>query len=141
MDDKLNAFEMEKRDKTIRELGERERRIKLREQELERRSRLFDMQWKLLEHELMQLANEKEKFKREKSFYNEVKKYNKESSESTVRLKPKMFFLGVRDELSLKKRYRDLLKLFHPDSMNGDVNAMQVINKEYEELKRVYDGN
>ena len=70
----------------------------------------------------------------------QVKKYNKISdSGSDTRMAAKMFFLGVRDELSLKKRYRDLLKLFHPDSMNGDVHAMQAINKEYEEIKRAYD--
>lgn len=140
MDDKMSVFETDKTDKWIRELEQRERRIKLREEELERRSRLFDMQWKLLEHELLQLAGEKEKFKKEKAFYNEVKKQsNQDSSGMEAGIAPKMFFLGVHDELSLKKRYRDLLKLFHPDSMNGDVNAMQAINKEFEELKRAYD--
>ncbi len=140
MDDKMSVFETDKTDKWIRELEQRERRIKLREEELERRSRLFDMQWKLLEHELLQLAGEKEKFKKEKAFYNEVKKQsNQDYSGMETGIAPKMFFLGVHDELSLKKRYRDLLKLFHPDSMNGDVNAMQAINKEFEELKRAYD--
>lgn len=140
MDDTMSVFETDKTDKWIQELEQRERRIKLREEELERRSRLFDMQWKLLEHELLQLAGEKEKLKKEQAFYNEVKKQNNKNypgMESGI--VPKMFFLGVHDELSLKKRYRDLLKLFHPDSMNGDVNAMQAINKEYEELKRAYD--
>ncbi len=140
MDHKFNESEKEQLNKRMQELEQRERRVKLREDELERRSRLFDMQWKILEHELLQLAGEKERFNKEKAFYDEVKKYNKISdSGSDTRMAEKMFFLGVRDELSLKKRYRDLLKLFHPDSMNGDVHAMQAINKEYEEIKRAYD--
>ena len=140
MDHKFNESEKEQLNKRMQELEQRERRVKLREDELERRSRLFDMQWKILEHELLQLAGEKERFNKEKAFYYEVKKYNKISdSGSDTRMAAKMFFLGVRDELSLKKRYRDLLKLFHPDSMNGDVHAMQAINKEYEEIKRAYD--
>ncbi len=140
MDHKFNESEKEQLNKRMQELEQRERRVKLREDELERRSRLFDMQWKILEHELLQLAGEKERFNKEKAFYDEVKKYNKISdSVSDTRMAAKMFFLGVRDELSLKKRYRDLLKLFHPDSMNGDVHAMQAINKEYEEIKRAYD--
>lgn len=140
MNNKYSEFETEQLNKRIQELEQRERRVKLREDELERRSRLFDMQWKILEHELLQLAGEKERFNKEKAFYNEVKKQNKNFDfGADTRMATKMFFLGVHDELSLKKRYRDLLKLFHPDSMNGDVHAMQAINKEYEEIKKAYD--
>lgn len=138
MDEKNIVIKLDELDRRMRELSECERRMKLRESELDRRSRLFNMQWKLLEHELLQLASDKEKFRKEKEFYNEVKKQNTEYDGTIYKIKPKMFFLGVHDELSLKKRYRDLLKLFHPDSMNGDVNAMQSINKEYEELKKAY---
>lgn len=140
MNHKYNEYEKKQLDQHMQELEQRERRVRLREEELERRSRLFDMQWKILEHELLQLAGEKERFNKEKAFYNEVKKHNKINDSGTdIRISGKMFFLGVHDELSLKKRYRDLLKLFHPDSMNGDVHAMQAINKEYEEIKRAYD--
>jgi hypothetical protein len=125
--------------KMLEDIKERERKLKVRESELQRRSNLFEMQWKLLESELVKLAGEKEKFKREKAFFSEVNKHNQKEEKVEINLSGKMFFLGVHDELSLKKRYRDLLKLFHPDSMNGDIHAMQAINKEYEEIKRAYD--
>lgn len=129
--------------KMLEDLRERERKLKVWESELQRRSNLFEMQWKLLETELVKLAGEKEKFQREKAFFKEVNRRNqeeiKQERKTEINLSGKMFFLGVHDELSLKKRYRDLLKLFHPDSMNGDIHAMQAINKEYEEIKRAYD--
>ncbi len=50
-----------------------------------------------------------------------------------------VFFQGVRNPLSLKKRYKDLIKIFHPDNVAGDKEIIQRINKEYESLKRTYE--
>lgn len=49
------------------------------------------------------------------------------------------FFRGVKNPLALKKRYKDLIKIFHPDNVAGDKEIIQMINKEYENLKRDYD--
>lgn len=49
------------------------------------------------------------------------------------------FFKGVKNPLALKKRYKDLIKIFHPDNVAGDKEIIQMINKEYEVLKRDYD--
>lgn len=51
-----------------------------------------------------------------------------------------IFFHGVRNPLSLKKRYKDLIKIFHPDNIAGDKEIIQRINKEYEMLKGNYEG-
>lgn len=48
-------------------------------------------------------------------------------------------FRGVKNPLALKKRYKDLIKIFHPDNVAGDKEMIQKINKEYEELKCEYD--
>ena len=45
-------------------------------------------------------------------------------------------FAGVKNTLALKKRYRDLLKIYHPDNLAGDKEVVQAINKEYERLKQ-----
>lgn len=50
-----------------------------------------------------------------------------------------VFFQGVRNPLSLKKRYKDLIKIFHPDNVAGDKEIIQRINKEYENLKAGYE--
>lgn len=48
-------------------------------------------------------------------------------------------FAGVNNPLALKKRYRDLLKIFHPDNLCGDNDMVAIITKEYERLKSEID--
>lgn len=55
----------------------------------------------------------------------------KELHEDAVRL----FFKGVSNPLTLKKRYKDLIKIFHPDNLCGDTELLQKINKTYEALQ------
>lgn len=43
-------------------------------------------------------------------------------------------FNGCHDKESLTKRYRNLMKTFHPDTGNGDVEMTQKIQHTYEEL-------
>ena len=45
----------------------------------------------------------------------------------------------MKSPLALKKRYKDLIKIFHPDNVAGDKEIIQRINREYETLKRDYD--
>lgn len=46
-----------------------------------------------------------------------------------------VFFRGAGDPISLKKRYRDLSKIYHPDNRSGDREVFRRITKEYERLK------
>ncbi len=50
-----------------------------------------------------------------------------------------VFFRGVKNPLTLKKRYKDLTKIFHPDNLAGDTEIIQKINREYESLKREFE--
>ena len=127
--------------KLQRELHRRERKLKFLQEDLEKREQMFKTQWALLEHELSLFAKEREEFEREikKQQYKSKLENEKTIYKANGRINAGTYFLGVHDELSLKKRYRDLLKLFHPDSMNGDVDAMQAINSEYAKLKKKYE--
>ena len=42
-----------------------------------------------------------------------------------------VLFRSVSNPLALRKRYRDLVKIFHPDNMFGDEELAQLINKEF----------
>lgn len=44
------------------------------------------------------------------------------------------WFVGINSVDELKKRYRDLMKIYHPDNQAGDTNAVQQIQQEYEQL-------
>ena len=50
-----------------------------------------------------------------------------------------IFFRGVRTPIALKKRYKDLIKIFHPDNAAGDKEINQRINREYERLKAKFE--
>lgn len=47
------------------------------------------------------------------------------------------YFSNVSSLEQLRKQYRDLLKKFHPDNVNGSTEATQAINAEYDQLFRV----
>ena len=86
----------------------------------------LDIDRRRLDKEWARLAAEKE-FLEEHSMYEGI-------SEVSV------FFHGVKNPLALKKRYKDLSKIFHPDNLAGDTEIIQRINREYENLKREYEG-
>lgn len=48
-------------------------------------------------------------------------------------------FSGCNDLESLKKRYKSLSKVYHPDMDNGDIEMMQKINAEYDRLRKKYE--
>ncbi|MCX4322394.1 MAG: J domain-containing protein [Lachnospiraceae bacterium] len=85
----------------------------------------LDMDRRRLDKEWARLAAEKE-FLEERGLYDTY-------SETSV------FFRGVKNPLTLKKRYKDLTKIFHPDNLAGDTEMVQKINREYERLKREYE--
>ncbi|KAI4446926.1 hypothetical protein C823_001444 [Eubacterium plexicaudatum ASF492] len=102
---------------------------------------LLEMKRQILEGELYKLAEEKKQFEQKKSFYDQVEAYQKED----IRKKPAaihgtMFFAGVNSQSSLKKRYKDLLKIYHPDNKCGDTDAIQEINREYQRLMAKLQG-
>ena len=94
---------------------------------------------KQLERETRQLAIDKDKFEREKLIYKD-KVYREARRSMSNAENVKIFFKGVEDTASLKKRYKALLKIYHPDNMHGDKELLQAINTEYERLSRFYLG-
>lgn len=44
------------------------------------------------------------------------------------------WFAGIRNDDDLKKRYRDLMKIYHPDNQAGDTKVVQQIQMEYDML-------
>lgn len=120
------------------------RRVEIEDRRLEQQQKLFDMKFKILEEELMKLATEKEQVRKQKDFYRKVSEYNfqeasaqKQASSGNV-VKGEMFFSGVASKQSIKKRYKDLIKIYHPDNLDGDKDTVQEINSEYNKLCAMY---
>lgn len=111
---------------------------KVEDKRAEQEKRLFDMKWKILEGELKKLAAEKEQVERQRDFYRYVNEHETENHASNV-VKGELFFCGVDSEEALKKRYKDLIKIYHPDNLNGDKDTIQEINIQYDKLKALYE--
>ncbi|MBO4902364.1 MAG: hypothetical protein J5518_06190 [Lachnospiraceae bacterium] len=49
-----------------------------------------------------------------------------------------VLFMGVTSYLMLKKRYKDLMKMYHPDSVGGSTDMVLAINRVYDKLLKQY---
>lgn len=107
----------------------------IEEKRLEHEKNLFDTKWKMLEEEWRKLAMEQEQLKLKRQFYARVEEFDKKKP-GTSAGDVSEFFSGVHTASSLKKRYKDLIKIFHPDNLSGDTVVIQKINREYQELKK-----
>ncbi len=50
-----------------------------------------------------------------------------------------ILFRGADNILLLKKRYKDLMKVFHPDCLGGDTEMVKALNRTYDRLVRECD--
>lgn len=120
-------------------LNEEKEALEREKDRLDRENKLFEKKLEILKKELYKLANEKKAFEQEKLQFRYMKeKARAEYAASGSRNNSGVFFRGVASELALKKRYKDLLKIYHPDNLNGDTDTVQCINREFDSLKKKY---
>lgn len=141
LDEERRALD-EQRRTLERERREFTRWVEIEDRRLEQQQQLFDMKFKILEEELVKLASEKEHIQKQKAFYSRVNEYESRNTtpvrEGNV-VKGELFFSGVGNKQSLKKRYKDLIKIYHPDNLDGDNDTVQEINSEYNKLCALYE--
>jgi len=107
-------------------------------QRLKQDELFFEKKMEILKNGFSQLDADRKAFEREKEAF----RYSKADAagKGGYRLlteEMEVFFAGVKNQLALKKRYKDLLKIYHPDNLAGDKEMMQRISREYEHLKKV----
>ena len=128
---KRDQIELEK------QLSEYAIKKQLDEKMMNSQKELFQKKFKILEMELAKLAEEKARLEREKNFYKAVNE-NLEREKSKDPGEVRMLFRGIDNLEDLKKRHRELIKIFHPDNVNGDTSVIQEINRQFDELKMKY---
>ena len=72
----------------------------------------------------------------EDSYYQEQKSSKKQNSGASSNIRSFDFFAGCKSVESLDKKYKTLVKLYHPDNSDGDTSALQEINVQYTEAKK-----
>lgn len=144
------AMELERKKRSLQEekrkLAEERRKFEWEKKEYlifkkaedrknEQQQQLFDMKWKMLEDEVKKLASEREQFERDKLY----EQQKRTPSVSVRKGSAGIFFVGVDDSHTLKKRYKDLIKIYHPDNVAGDKSMLQEINSEYAKLRVIFE--
>ncbi len=104
-------------------------------QKLKDEQALFDQQIEILKEGFDKLNSDKKQIEREWKKLEQEKGYMREDEYSRA----EFFFHGVNSLLALKKRYRDLMKIYHPDNLCGDHEMCDLINEEYNILQRQFD--
>ena len=136
LDKERKDFEDEKRSAMMK-LEQKQSVQEIKKRRIDMEQQLVARKLAMLEDEYIRLSKEKQKFEQEKMTYEKIRKFSRPVSHVTY-IGTDFLFQGVDNEIALKKRYRDLLKIFHPDNLNGDTAVIQNINKEYDFLKKMY---
>lgn len=131
-----NKF-LDERVKLRDELDELNRRTVMERKRLKEENLFFEKKMAILQEGFRQLEEDRKRFEQERqTLLKEARERQTgeqelgEGSFTAVQL----LFRGVNNPLALRKRYRDLIKIFHPDNLFGDGELAGQINKEY--LKR-----
>ena len=114
-------------------------KVLLERKRLKDESAFFDKKMQILQNGFLQLDLDRKKLERERRQYESQKKYSDSytsSYYSSYKGSAPEFFKGVNNILGLKKRYRDLLKIFHPDNLCGDSDTVLEINKQYDAMRK-----
>lgn len=115
-------------------------KISSERQRLKEDNQFFAKKLEILQNGFQQLDIDRRRLDKEWAKLSAEKELMSECASYEPRLDVSVFFQGVRNPLALKKRYKDLIKIFHPDNLAGDKEIIQRINREYENLKREYEG-
>ena len=134
LDDRFERLEAEEK-RFREEASAMKKEITLQEGKLRKDAAFFDQKLAILRKGYDDLNEDRHKLEEEKKRIEKEKEYMDEALYDGKEL----LFRGVHNQLSLKKRYKDLLKIFHPDNLCGDREAVQIITAEYTNLNQEFD--
>lgn len=121
------------------EIKAQERRIEGERKRIKEDNAFFEKKLEILQSGFAQLDMDRRRLAKEKDRFEAQKEFFEPSIYGMGTRDVSVFFRGVKNTLSLKKRYKDLIKIFHPDNVAGDKEIIQMINREYDNIKRDYE--
>lgn len=120
-----------------REMDELNRRTVLERKRLKEENLFFEKKMAILENGFRQLEEDRRALDRQKKELENEERTSRQAvreKDSLTEETAAVLFRGTNNYLALRKRYKDLVKIFHPDNLYGDEELVQMINREY--LKR-----
>lgn len=114
-------------------------KISSERQRLKDDEQFFAKKMDILKSGFQQLDIDRRRLEKERARLYAEKELISERVSYEANMDVSVFSQGVKNPLALKKRYKDMIKIFHPDNLAGDKEIIQRINIEYEHLKREYE--
>lgn len=103
---------------------------------LKEENQFFEKKVQILQNGFQQLDLDRQALKREKSLWEmDRKRVTTGSLTTTYTDLGRALFCGTSNIMTVRKRYRDLMKIFHPDNICGDADIVKLITREYENKK------
>jgi hypothetical protein len=121
------------------ELEDLNKRTLLERQRLKEENLFFDKKMAILQDGFRHLEEDRKTLEREKKLLAEEKKTAKAPEPAAYMSGGsigEILFRSANNPLGLRKRYKDLIKIFHPDNLFGDAELSQIINKEFQRRKK-----
>lgn len=116
-----------------KEMEDLNRRTVQEQKRLREENLFFEKKLAILQDGFRQLDEDRKSLEKQKQVLAQQRKRSIQCAEGESLLEEtvKRLFAGVSNPLALRKRHRDLVKIFHPDNLFGDAELVQMINKEY----------
>lgn len=113
-------------------------RMVLEQKRLRDENLFFDKKMQILQDGFKQLDIDKRRLEKEKARFALERELWEDENTVAANMEDvaAILFRGANNTLTLRKRYKDLLKIFHPDNLCGDAELVQMINKVYERRKK-----
>ena len=112
------------------------RHIAMEQKRLREENLFFDKKLAILQDGFRKLDEDRQRFEQEKRRLEQSGRYQRQREDVELLGQgdniAHVLFRSAGNPLTLRKRYRDLLKIFHPDNFCGDAELMQYINREFQ---------
>ncbi len=115
-------------------------RMVMEQKRLREEHMFFEKKLAILQQGFKELEDDRRKLEQERKqlkYAQNSQRYN-DSGSITIRDAEDfvaLLFRNINNPLTLQKRYRDLVKIYHPDNFCGDEQLVQLINKEFKRKK------
>lgn len=129
LEDMYEKFMQEKQAFSI-DMKVLEKKISMESKRLKDEQTFFDKKFDILKNGFASLEMDRKAFEREKNAYLSGRNNTPLNNQNISYM-----FSGVTSYLGLRKRYKDLMKIFHPDNLDGDERMVIAIKEEFEKLK------
>lgn len=125
-----------------KELDRQARQTALEKKRLKEENLFFEKKMSILQNGFRQLEEDRRALDRQKQQWERERQNLVQKKEAALLLPEStagFLFRGTKNNpLALRKRYKDLMKIYHPDNLFGDAELVQLINREFARLKREF---